>query len=195
MVVGLVTGRGGGTHPLYGDEGFHGVQAELDEACGVLGVSRVVKLDLPTVLLPDMARHRLNAAIGGLIAEVAPETLFVPFPLDLHGDHREIFHAASVAWRPYLPLGRSIRDVYCYEVPSETHLNIPYVEQGFIPNMFFDVTATIDRKIEAFGRFRSQVQAPPLPRSPEALRALATYRGSQIGAAAAEAFVAVRLRR
>lgn len=195
VVVGLLTGHGPEPHPLYAREGFACVQDELDDACRVMGVSRVVKADLPTVLLPDLARHSLNKAVTDLIADVGPEILFVPFPLDLHGDHREIFHAASVAWRPYLPLGRSIREVYCYEVPSETHLNIPYVEQGFIPNMFWDVSDQIDRKIEAFGCFLSQAQEFPLPRSPEALRALATYRGSQIGVAAAEAFVCVRVLR
>lgn len=195
VVVGLLTGHGAEPHPLYPRHGFEHVQEELAAACRVMGVRDVVKVDLPTVMVPDLPRHVLNKAVTGLIAEVAPELLFVPFPLDLHGDHREIFHAASVAWRPYLPLGQSIREVYCYEVPSETHLNIPYVEQGFIPNMFWDVSDQIDRKIEAFECFRSQVQDFPLPRSPEALRALAMYRGSQIGVHAAEAFVCVRVLR
>jgi LmbE family N-acetylglucosaminyl deacetylase len=193
VVVGLITGFGeGADHPLYPREGFDLVQAELQAACDVMGVSRIVKANLPTVLLPDLPRHVLNKAVLDLVEGVGPDALFVPFPLDLHGDHREIFHAASVAWRPYLPLGRTIRDVYCYEVPSETHLNIPYVEQGFIPNTFFDVSAQVDRKIKAFECFRTQVQQAPMPRSPEALRALAVYRGSQIGVAAAEAFVSVR---
>jgi LmbE family N-acetylglucosaminyl deacetylase len=195
VVVGLITGQGEAPHPLYGPGGFKLIRTELAAACQVLGVARVEAINLPTVLLPDMPKHVLNAAILGLIEQEEPEILFVPFPLDLHGDHRQVFHAASIAWRPYLPLGRLIREVYCYEVPSETHLNIPYVEQGFIPNVFFDVTAQIDRKMEAFSCFRSQVQEAPLPRSISALRALATYRGSQIGVAAAEAFVSVRVLR
>lgn len=195
VVVGLITGPGEGVHPLYGPAGFKLIRTELAAACAVLGVARIEAVNLPTVLIPDLPRHVLNKAILDLIEDVAPEILFVPFPLDLHGDHREVFHAASVAWRPYLPLGRAIREVYCYEVPSETHLNIPYVEQGFLPNLFYDVSAQIDRKLEAFGCFASQVQESPLPRSLEALRALATYRGSQIGVRAAEAFVSVRVLR
>jgi LmbE family N-acetylglucosaminyl deacetylase len=119
----------------------------------------------------------------------------VPFALDLHSDHREIFHAASIAWRPYLERGRAIREVYCYEVPTETHLNMPYVEQAFVPNVWFDISEQIERKLEAFACFKSQAQPAPLPRSTEALRALATWRGSQIGAQAAEAFVLVRMLR
>lgn len=195
VVVGLVTGPGEGEHPLYGPEGFQVIRAELAAACKVLGVARIEAVNLPTVLVPDLPRHVLNKAVFELIEEVKPELMFVPFPFDLHGDHREVFHAASVAWRPYLPLGRLIREVHCYEVPSETHLNIPYVEPGFTPNLFYDVSAHIDRKIEAFSCFASQVQEPPMPRSLDALRALATYRGSQIGVSAAEAFVTVRVLR
>jgi len=192
VVVGLVTGHGTDEHPLYIPEGFQLVQRELQDACDVMGVTRIIKADVPTVLVPDLPRHELNAAVVGMIGEVEPEILFVPFPLDLHGDHRSIFHAASVAWRPYLPLGRAIREVYCYEVPSETHLNIPYVEQAFVPNVWFDITKQVDRKVAAFQCFKSQVQEPPLPRSAEALKTLAHYRGSQIGVEAAEAFILVR---
>jgi N-acetylglucosamine malate deacetylase 1 len=193
VVVGVITGQGDEPHPLYRAEGFELIRTELAAACSVLGVSRIEMVNLPTVLVPDLPRHVLNKAIFDLIEKVCPEKLFVPFPLDLHGDHREIFHAASIAWRPYLTLGSKIREVYCYEVLSETHLNIPYVEQAFVPNIFYDVSDYIDKKIEAFSCFASQVQEPPLPRSLASLRALATYRGSQIGVSAAEAFVLVRM--
>lgn len=192
VYIGLITAQGRKPHPLFAQNIFTTIRGELDRAAETLGVKEIVSANLPTVLIPDMPKHELNSAIGKLIASVKPDILFVPFPLDLHNDHREIHHAASVAWRPYMEPGRSIREVYCYEVPSETHLNIPYVEQGFLPNVWFDISATVDRKIAAFQCFKSQVQQAPLPRSAEALRALAVWRGSQIGVAAAEAFVLVR---
>ncbi len=192
VFIGLVTGHGADPHPLFERRTFDTVRAELERAAAVLGVKEVIKEDLPTVLLPDLPRHEVNAAVGRIIETAKPELLFAPFPLDLHGDHREIHHAASIAWRPYLQSGRAIREVLCYEVPSETHLNIPYVEQGFLPNVWYDVSAHLERKIEAMRCFASQAQAAPLPRSETALRALAGWRGSQIGVAAAEAFVSVR---
>jgi N-acetylglucosamine malate deacetylase 1 len=193
VVVGLVTGHGADPHPLYEREGFERVHAEQKAACDLLSVSRIEKLDLPTVLLPDLPRHEFNRAITSLIEREEPGMLFVPFPFDLHGDHRLVFHAASIAWRPYLSSGSRIREVYCYEVPSETHLNIPYVEPGFIPNVYFDISDHIDRKIAALECFQSQIQQGPLPRSADSLRALARFRGSQIGVMAAEAFVSVRV--
>ncbi len=193
VIVGVITGQGDAPHPLYKPEGFKVIRNELAAACKVLGVEHIELVNLPTVLIPDLPRYVLNRAVLELIEKVCPDKLFVPFPLDLHGDHRQVFHAASIAWRPYLTLGGKIREVYCYEVLSETHLNIPYVEQAFVPNVFYDVSNYIEKKIEAFACFVSQVQEAPLPRSLTSLRALAAYRGSQIGVSAAEAFVLVRM--
>jgi LmbE family N-acetylglucosaminyl deacetylase len=195
VTVGIVTGSGEGEHPDYSRETFAQIRTELREAMDILGVSRILFGSVPAVMAADMPRRLLNAEVLRMIEEAQPEILFVPFALDLHSDHREIFHAASIAWRPYLERGRAIREVYCYEVPTETHLNMPYVEQAFVPNVWFDISGQIDRKLEAFARFRSQVQQAPMPRSIESLRALATWRGSQIGVSAAEAFVVVRMLR
>jgi LmbE family N-acetylglucosaminyl deacetylase len=97
-----------------------------------------------------------------------------------------------VHWRPYLPIGHTIREVYTYEVVSETHLNMPYVEQTFVPNRWVDVSDFIDLKMKALACYESQLQPHPAARSLEAVRALATWRGASIGVAAAEAFVIVR---
>jgi LmbE family N-acetylglucosaminyl deacetylase len=192
VTVAVVTGPGEGEHPHVPQPLFDQIREELTEAGRILGVAEIVYGRVPTTLAADMERRALNAEVKRLIEGARPEILFAPFALDLHSDHREIFHAASIAWRPHLDLGRSIREVYCYEVPTETHLNFPYVEQGFIPNSWFDISDHLETKLRAFAAFKSQAQEPPMPRSPEALRALATWRGSQIGVRAAEAFVLVR---
>ena len=188
VTVAVVTGPGEET-PV---RSRRSTRSQIAEACDILGVAEIVYGRVPTTLAADMERRALNAEVKRLIEGARPEILFAPFALDLHSDHREIFHAASIAWRPHLDLGRSIRDVYCYEVPTETHLNFPYVEQGFIPNSWFDIGDHLETKLRAFAAFKSQAQEPPMPRSPKALRALATWRGSQIGVHAAEAFVLVR---
>lgn len=192
VTVGVVTGPGEGRHPFVEQALFDEVHLELRSAMKILGVHEVIYGSVPTTLSADILRRDLNAEVKRIIDQATPDILFAPFALDLHSDHREIFHAASVCWRPYLEAGRMIREVYCYEVPTETHLNIPYVEQGFVPNCWFDISKYIDLKIAAFASFKSQVQQEPMPRSLDAVRALATWRGSQIGVQAAEAFVLVR---
>lgn len=193
VAVALVTGHGPGAHPLYPRADFETTRAELEAACAVLGVSRILSGDIPAVYAKDQPGPVINGAVKRLIEEAEPEIVFAPFPFDMHTDHREIYQAAAVAWRPYLPLGRSIRDVYCYEVQSETHLNVPYVEPGFLPNVHWDISGLpLRRKLEAFACFKSQIQTSPMPRSLEAIESLARWRGSQIGVEAAEAFVLVR---
>jgi LmbE family N-acetylglucosaminyl deacetylase len=119
--------------------------------------------------------------------------MYVPFPFDLHKDHREIFHSFSVAWRPSSTVGVGVREVYAYEVLSETHWNIPYVEAGFLPNVWVDISEHLDTKLEAMKCFKSQMFQAPHARSIEVAQALALFRGSQAGMQAAEAFVAIRI--
>ena len=107
-------------------------------------------------------------------------------------DYRDVFYSLSVAWRPSSAVGRKIRDIYCYEVQSETHWNIPYVEPGFLPSMWMDIGDTLEVKLEALACYKSQIRPAPDSRSVEAVRALAIWRGSQMGLPAAEAFVTVR---
>jgi LmbE family N-acetylglucosaminyl deacetylase len=111
---------------------------------------------------------------------------------DLHKDHREVFHAFSVAWRTTSAAGKAIREIYAYETLSETHWNTAYLEPGFVPNVHVDVGDFLETKLEALGKYKSQMQAAPATRSLEAARAQAIWRGAQIGVRAAEAFVLVR---
>ncbi|MFZ1927588.1 MAG: hypothetical protein WAU50_00540, partial [Candidatus Sulfotelmatobacter sp.] len=60
------------------------------------------------------------------------------------------------------------------------------------PNVFVDVSATLEAKIAAMGCYESESREFPHPRSPEALRAVATRWGTVVGCAAAEAFELVR---
>lgn len=193
VVVAVMTGHGEeGEHPIWPRSNWDRVRGELRGACDLLGVSEIVFQEIPAAAVADQPVWKLNSVTRVVIEQVAPEIVYVPFPLDLHKDHRELFHSFSVHWRPYLPLGHGIKEVYSYEVASETHLNVPYVEQTFVPNRWVDISDFIGLKMKAVARFKSQLQEHPAARSPEAIKALATWRGSYIGAEAAEAFVVVR---
>ena len=193
VFVAVMTGHGDeAPHPIWPKTMWDEVRAELLQACRLLGVKEVLFEELPAVGVADQPVWKVNQVTRSVIERVKPDILYVPFPLDLHRDHRELFHSFSVHWRPYLPLGRDIKAVYAYEVSSETHLSIPYVEQGYLPSHWVDISDFLDLKIQALSCFESQLQKHPAPRSTEAVRALAVWRGSQIGVGAAEAFVVVR---
>jgi N-acetylglucosamine malate deacetylase 1 len=193
VTVAVLTGHGDeAPHPLWPREVWDTVRAELSEACAILGVADVILEEIPAVTVAEQPVWKLNQVTARIVRSVEPDILYVPFLNDLHKDHREVFHSFSVAWRPFTRTGKGIKEVYAYEVSSETHLNFPYVEQGFLPNTWVDISDYLDVKLKALACYKSQTQPHPSPRSLKALEALAIWRGSQVGVAAAEAFVLVR---
>lgn len=192
VTVTIMTGHGAEPHPVFPASAWDTVRAEAREAMDILGVQHLRFHEIPAALVAEQPGWQLNALARGVLDEARPDVLYVPFPLDLHKDHRELFHAFSVAWRPTSDVGRGIRDIYCYETLSETHWNIPYVEAGFLPTSFVNIERYLERKLQALGKYQSQLRPSPDPRSLEAVRALAVLRGHQVGVSAAEAFVIVR---
>jgi LmbE family N-acetylglucosaminyl deacetylase len=191
--VAVVTGHGSDPHPLWPRSVWDRVRAEARRAIDVLGAHALHFEEIPAAMVADQPIWQLNRTVGSIVERIQPDVLYAPFPFDLHKDHREVYHALSVAWRSSSATGRKLRAIYCYEVPSETHWNAPYLEAGFLPNTWVDVSAHLDTKLRALACYESQIRPAPDARSCDATRALAIWRGSQQGMAAAEAFVTIRL--
>ena len=189
--VAVVTGHGEEPHPLWPRSVWDTVRGEARQAAQVLGVRELIFEEIPAAGVSQYPLWKLNQVTGEIVQRVAPDVLYVPFPYDLHKDHREVFHSLSVAWRP-VAAGRKIREIYCYEVQSETHWNAPYLEPGFIPNCWVDISDYLAAKVRALACYKSQVRDFPDARSLQAVEALARWRGAQMSMHAAEGFVLVR---
>jgi LmbE family N-acetylglucosaminyl deacetylase len=177
--------------PLY-DESVH--RQTIDEARkahAVVGVKDSIFLDIPAVFVRDQPTHELNQKISAVVQRIRPAIVLMPFP-DRHIDHRVIFDAAMVVTRP-VGAGVEIGLVAAYETLSETHWNAPNIEPNFTPNWVVDITGTIERKLEALACYQSQIMAFPGPRSVEAVRALAMFRGTQAGFAHGEGLQIIRM--
>jgi hypothetical protein len=75
------------------------------------------------------------------------------------------------------------------EVSSATEWSFPGgASDAFVPDSFFDIENTIGQKLSALGAYRGVMREFPHPRSEEAIRSLAAYRGSQSCSRYAEAF-------
>lgn len=192
VIVCVFTGHGPDPHPLGPDSMWSEIRAEAARAHKILGVTETIYREIPAAMVADQSVYELNKVTAEVMREVAPEVLYAPFPFDLHKDHRELFHSLSITWRPFTETGRRLRQVFCYEVPSETHLNIPYVEQAFTPNVWTDISGSLATKLAALECFQSQLHPSVDLRSLDTIRALARWRGAQMGVQAAEAFVLVR---
>lgn len=163
---------------------------EAREAHALLQVARTHFIDLPAAELDRVAHADMNAALGALVAEVAPDTLFVPFIGDVHLDHQLTFLSAMVAARPRG--GKGPQRIYCYETLSETNWYAPGITPAFVPNVYVDIGSTLEAKVQAFHCYRSQVKQAPDERSPEVIRALACFRGATVHRSAAETFMLIR---
>lgn len=179
-----------GQPPAYPAEQVAALRQEAARAHEILAVTKVHWLDLPAARLDTVAHADLNAAIGAAVSRVAPETLLLPFPGDIHRDHQLLFESALVASRPAGP--SYPRRILAYETLSETNWNAPGLTPGFTPTSFVDIRATLQRKLDAFAAYGSQVRSFPAERSVDALEALARLRGATVHRHAAEAFVMVR---
>jgi LmbE family N-acetylglucosaminyl deacetylase len=174
--------------PLYPAEAFEETRHEAEDAFRLLGVKRWDFLRVPATMVHQMPVAELNGKVVNFVRDASPDVVLIPFP-DRHIDHRTVFDSAVVATRP---VGQNPpRLVMCYETLSETHWNAPGIEPAFVPDFHFDISAQMNKKIEALECYASQVKSAP-SRSVDATRALARFRGSQMGCEYAEAFKVVR---
>lgn len=189
VTLAVLTGHGEEEHPLWPRENWKVIREECLAAAKVMGVADVRFFELPAACLDVTPAWQINDVVAKLVNEVRPTSIYVPFAFDLHKDHGAIAYAVNVATRPYLPTAKTIFRVLAYETLSETHLAPPYLAPAFQPNVFIDVSAHLERKLNAMAEYKSQLQPDGLPRSLSNIEALARLRGAHIGAKAAEAFV------
>lgn len=168
----------------------HDLVDEIEAAHNVLGVKKTFFLQFPAVMLETVPRYELNNAISKLISDLTPDVIYMPYFGDMQKDHMITSEAVMVAVRP--KGNRTVQYVYSYETLSETEWNIPHAANDFIPNTFVDIGEYLIKKKEAMECYKSQLTEFPNPRSLEAMEALAKYRGSTMGAEAAEAFMLIR---
>ena len=165
-------------------------KAAAEKACRILGCESVESLSMPDNRMDGLVLLDVVKEIEARIVRHAPTTLLTHHGSDVNVDHRIVSQAVIVACRP-VP-NHSVRELLFYEVPSSTEWCPPRSADNFAPNYFVDVSATLDRKINALKAYASEVRDFPHPRSCLAIEALARWRGATVGVAAAEAFVVGR---
>jgi LmbE family N-acetylglucosaminyl deacetylase len=168
------------------------LQLQAHEAGRILGAHDVSVLDLPDNRFDSWDLLDVVKCVERELRRLAPEVVYTHHPGDLNVDHRRTFEAVMTACRPQGPDGP--RRILSFEVASSTEWQAPSVAPAFAPNVFVDVTQTLERKVKALEAYASEIRPFPHPRSVEALRALASWRGASAGMPAAEAFVLVRER-
>lgn len=163
---------------------------QAEAAAAKLGVTSLALHSLPDNRLDTVPLLEVVKVVEELVDRIKPEVIYTHHPGDLNIDHGVIHRAVLTATRPVS--GQPVREIYAFEVPSSTEWAFGSWQATFRPNVFVDVAATLEMKIAAMACYQTESRVFPHPRSPEALRAVATRWGSVGGCHAAEAFELVR---
>lgn len=166
------------------------IRSEALAAHKVLGVTETIFLDLPVIGLANIPTKELNQAMHDTVDKIKPDVAYIPHRGDMHLDHKMVAESAMVALRPVN--SPQLKAIYSYETLSETEWNIPSVDNIFIPNVWNDITDTINKKLEAMKCYKSQLYEFPHPRSLKAIKSLSKLRGSTVCVNNAESFMLIR---
>lgn len=160
-------------------------------ASDLLGMQPPILGSFPNIRLNTIAHLELVQFIEEAISAVNATTIFTHHPGDLNNDHVQVSRACQAAAR--LSQRRSdippLEALYFMEILSSTEWYVPGGSMPFEPDTFVEIGEEgLARKVEALSAYRGVMRDYPHPRSAEALRGLAAYRGAQAGLQLAEAF-------
>jgi LmbE family N-acetylglucosaminyl deacetylase len=174
----------------YSKDDASQIHAEAQKAAGILGVNDLLLGSLPDQRLDTLPISQVAAEIESLLRSREPQIIYSHFCGDINRDHRVLAEAIMVAARPYA--APFVQEILMYETPSSTEWGFPQLSPSFQPNVFTDITATLEKKVQAFACYSAEICPEPHPRSLTALRDRARYWGSLVNRHAAEPFVSVR---
>ncbi len=170
------------------------LDAEQARAFAVLGIERSYAADFPNIKMNTVPHLELVQFVEKCIEDFGAEAVITHHPSDTNIDHAMTSGAVQAAVRLFqrrenIP---PLRELWYMEVPSSTEWSLDSSVNRFTPNLFVEIGETgLDRKLEALALYAGVMRPYPHPRSDEALRGLAAWRGAQAGCCYAEAFEAV----
>lgn len=161
------------------------------KAMSLVGVARTFSADFPNIKMNTVPHLDLVQFIEKSITAWQADAIVTHHPADVNIDHQETSRAAQAAARLFQRTSGvpPLRFFAYMEVPSCTEWSLDIPAKRFQPNLFVEIGAGgVDLKIQALSAYAGVMRPYPHPRSPEALRGLAAYRGAQAGCDYAEAF-------
>lgn len=165
------------------------LQKRSQQVADLLGAKNLFTYDLPDNRFDTVPLLDVIKIVEDLVERVQPEVIYTHHSGDLNIDHVIVHRAVLTATRPQA--GQPVKAIYAFEVPSSTEWAFDQFSP-FQPNVFADISLTLETKVKAMALYESEARPFPHPRSPKALRALARWRGSAVGLEAAEGFEMVR---
>jgi len=167
---------------------------DVNSSLGILGVNKIVKGDFPNIAFNTVPHLKLVQFIEQAIIETEAEVVITHHPSDLNNDHLHTSLACQAAARLFQRRSdvAPLKELLFMEIPSSTEWGFNKSMNQFSPNTFIEVgEESVDKKLEALAEYRGVMRDYPHPRSNEAIKGWAAYRGGQAGMFYAEAFECV----
>ncbi len=161
---------------------------EIQKANDVIGIKKVFVETFPDNRFDSVDLLDIIKVISKVKEVVKPDIIFTHYEHDLNIDHQITYKAVITATRPME--NECVKEIYSFEILSSTEWNYPL---SFSPDTYYDVSDTIDLKIEAMKEYTSELCEYPHPRSVEGIELNAKYQGMRIGKRYVEAFKSVRV--
>lgn len=160
------------------------------DAAKVLGVSDIQFTGYPDNQMDTVPLLEVIRSVESYLKRFPADTVYTHHCGDLNIDHRITGRAVVTATRP--TPHACVQNLYAFEVPSSTEWQFESSGPPFKPNLYSDITSTLDKKVEALRAYKTEINEFPNSRSIEACENLARWRGSNVGVRAAEAFILIR---
>ncbi|MBU5350615.1 PIG-L deacetylase family protein [Paenibacillus lautus] len=137
-------------------------------------------------ILDTIPRKEIVTKIDKYLTEFNPTMVFLPYP-SFNQDHQVLSESCMTGLRP-IP-DRHYKVIAMYEYPL---IVWQYPKLADVGELYLDISDTIDKKVEALRKHKSQLREPRHLISPESVREWAAKRGMEVGFDYAEKYHLIR---
>ncbi|RJQ30462.1 PIG-L family deacetylase [Candidatus Parcubacteria bacterium] len=167
------------------------LHSDCHRVAELIGAKDLFLYNLPDNQFDTVPLLNIIKIIENLTKSIKPEIVYTHHGGDLNIDHIICHRAVLTAVRPITEC--SVKQLYAFEVPSSTDWAFGQLHPIFNPNVFVDVTKTMDIKLKAMSVYKSEIRDFPHPRSLKAIESGAARWGAMVGSKYAEAFELLRM--
>ncbi len=163
-----------------------GQSAAIEEVAEILGVEYTYLPRFPDQKLDMYTLTDIITPLEEISQKFKPDIIYCQSASDANRDHKLLFEAANIAFRP---INKWIRDFYCFYTSSSTEWGVP---RNFIPDTWVEISEELEDKIKAFEKYHAEIREYPHPRSSDSLEYQSHFWGNQCCVDSAEVLMTIR---
>lgn len=163
-----------------------GQNVAIKEAAAILGIEHTYLLNFPDQRLDKYSLTDIISPLEKISEKFKPNIVYCQSASDANRDHKILFEAANIAFRP---INEWIKEFYCFYTSSSTEWGVP---RNFVPDTWIDISEELEDKIKAFEKYYSEIKEYPHPRSSKSLRNQSYFWGNQCCMDSAEVLMTIR---